>query len=486
MPLFGKKKKTDEQDNSSAENKNNSVSDEMKIILEAREEEQQERKARAEERQQVQEQVSKEMSKLEEQSLHASKALLEGMVKPSGMTFFVIVDEIPVSAVPEKEGNIVIRGNIRGTAKTGMDVYLYQGHGDRFSVRIEKIRNDNREFVDEITYERAEIEITRGDIPMPADPDENASRPVKRFAVLTDSKGIEDTKDPSCKGLAAAGNPRTIAMLCEYGKFGDEPIYFGTLMDSVITSEFMTLAKIGNSKNGKSHVAFMSIKTKKEPNVNYLPVFTDLKLAKMAQKSSFGKQSGSNQSFALSFAQVAALSRDNNNKGFIINPGGPVSITIPKPLIDNLVKTNTFTERFGEGAGDNVSFALGGSGNKALDDFRAKGGPDLPGMQKIIIKNPTDTPEFTELEKTVKTYCEAHKDIEKVMILISSPENDPDDQTYLCVVDCPDSSIAEECKELAEAVKPCLKTVKKVQFIQFSKLPQKEDFAQKATWLYMR
>ena len=124
MPLFGKKKKTDEQDNSSAENKNSSVSDEMKIILEAREEEQQERKARAEERQQVQEQVSKEMSKLEEQSLHASKALLEGMVKPSGMTFFVIVDEIPVSAVPEKEGNIVIRGNIRGTAKTGMDVYL--------------------------------------------------------------------------------------------------------------------------------------------------------------------------------------------------------------------------------------------------------------------------------------------------------------------------------------------------------------------------
>ena len=107
-------------------------------------------------------------------------------------------------------------------------------------------------------------------------------------------------------------------------------------------------------------------------------------------------------------------------------------------------------------------------------------------MQKIIIKNPTDTPEFTELEKTVKTYCEAHKDIEKVMILISSPENDPDDQTYLCVVDCPDSSIAEECKALAEAVKPCLKTVKKVQFIQFSKLPQKEDFAQKATWLYMR
>ena len=43
-----------------------------------------------------------------------------------------------------------------------------------------------------------------------------------RFAVISDAVGIEDTKDPACKGMVASGNPRTIAMLCEYGKYGDK------------------------------------------------------------------------------------------------------------------------------------------------------------------------------------------------------------------------------------------------------------------------
>ena len=229
MGLFGKKK---EQNNVPAENKtNNSVSDEMKIILAAREEAKQEKKAKAEERQQAQEKADKEEDLLEEQArMAAEKVLTMVMLSPAGMTFYVICDEIDLGAVPEKEGNIIIRGNVRGTVKADRDVFLYQGEGGRYKVRIEKIRSDNREFVNEITNARAEIEITRGEIPAPTDPDADASRPVDRFAVLTDAAGIEDTKDPSCKGLAIAGNPRTIAMLCEYGKFGGEDLYTSAML----------------------------------------------------------------------------------------------------------------------------------------------------------------------------------------------------------------------------------------------------------------
>ena len=172
MGLFGKKK---EQNNVPAENKTNSVSDEMKIILAAREEDKQEKIARAEERQQAQEAASKEELFKEQQASEAADRIVNGDVIPKGMTFYMLCDELPYGAVPEKEGNIVIRGNVRGTAKADSDVFLYQGAGDRFKVRIEKIRNDNREFVDEVTNERAELEITRGDIPLPTDPDADAS-----------------------------------------------------------------------------------------------------------------------------------------------------------------------------------------------------------------------------------------------------------------------------------------------------------------------
>ena len=486
MALFGRKKKDEEQGAKPAENKqSNSVTEEMKVILEAREEEQQEKLARAEERQQAQEEAAKQEDFMEEQSKQAVKKILEGETAPEGMTFFVVCDEIPLSAAPETEGNIVVRGNIRGTIKAGTEVFLYQGRGDKFTVRIEKLRNDNREFVDEISFERAEIEITRGDIPLPENPDDDASRPVQRFAVLTDGKGIDDMKDPSCKGMAAAGNPRTTAMLCEYGKFGKDPVFFGTVMDSLMTSEFVTIAKISPAQNGKSTIGFVSISTKKDPNSSFLPVFTSQALAQKALNHGFGKQGGPDKRLCLNFAQTAAISRDSHHHGFLVNPGGPVTITIQKELVDKMVGTTIFKERFGEGAGDNPSIALGGTGNRNLDNFIANGGPNMPGMQKVIISNPSDTPEFAAIENAVKKYCGAHSDISKVLLLVSTPANNRKDRSYLCIMDCPDETFETECKGLAEAIRPFLKGIRRIQFQQFSKI-NKEKFPSKVTWLYSK
>ena len=471
MGLFGKKK---EQNTEPAENKaNNSVSDEMKIILAAREEEKQEKQARAEERLQAQEESVKKENAIEEQAAMAADRIINGDVTPKDMTFYMVIDELPYGANPEKEGNVIIRGCIRGTVKKDTDVYLYQGDGDRFKVMIEKIRNDNRKFVDSLTNEKAELEITRGNIPLPTDPDEDASRPVQRFAVITDASGIEDTSDPACKGLASAGNPRTIALLCEYGKFGQEPVYFSMVMDSLITSEFVTPAKIGPARNGKSTVGFIGVSTKNNPGRSLLPVFTDNRLCIKAMKNGFAKQGGPDQRMSLSFAQVAAISRDEHHDGFLVNPGGPVTITIPRDLLEKMITTDVFTKRFGAGAGDNASLALGGTGNRSLDNFIANGGPDLPGVQKIMIHNPTDTPEFIAIESAVKKYCGAHADIAKVLILIITPVENKSDKSYLCIMDCPDSTFQSECHGLATAIKPYLKGIKKIQFQWlYSKLPQ--------------
>ena len=90
-----------------------------------------------------------------------------------------------------------------------------------------------------------------------------------------------------------------------------------------------------------------------------------------------------------------------------------------------MVTTEIFRNRFGAGAGDNASLALGGTGNTSLDNFIANGGPEIPGMQKIMINNPTDTPEFAAIENAVKTYCGAHSDIAKVLILVVTPVEQP-------------------------------------------------------------
>ncbi|MCR4556318.1 MAG: SseB family protein [Saccharofermentans sp.] len=486
MAFFGKKKKVDAPGAEPAENKeSNSVTEEMKIILAAREEEKLERQARAEERQLAQEEAGKQEILVEEQARQAAAKIIEGDTIPDGMNFFVIIDEIPLSAAPEKEGNIVVRGNVRGTVRKDTEVFLYQGRGDKFKVRIESIRNDNREFVDELSYERAEIEITRGDIPLPVDPDEDASRPVQRYAVLTDAVGIADMADPACRGMSEKGNPRTVAMLCEYGKYGKEPVYFGTVMDCLMTSEFVTLSKITSNKDGKSTVSFMGISPKNTPGVSFLPVFTDQRLAKKAVTNGFAKKGGPDKRLCMSFAQVAAISRDSHHQGFIVNPGGPVSITIPKDLIDKMVDTVLFKERFGEGAGDNPSLALGANAGRVSDNSAVNGSPDNAGKQRMLITDPSSTPEFGVVANAVRKYCGAHSDIVKVLILVLTPENNRKDVSYLCIMDCPDETFEAECRGLAGAMKPFLRGIRRIQFQQLSKM-NKDNFPSNAKWLYSK
>ena len=487
MALFGKKKKTEENIEKAAENKqSNNVTEELKVILEAREEELKEREAKALERQQEQEKSNQELLKIEQQVKDAAKEIIDGPFTPEGMTFYMLVEEIPASAVPEKEGNIIIKGELRGTVKAGSDVFVYQGKGERYSIKIEKIKNDNREFVDELSYGRAELEVTRGDIPMPSNPDEDASRPIDRFAVITDAKGVEDMSDPACKGMALAGNPKTIAMLCEYGRFGKDTEFFALCMDALMTSEFATPVNIAVSKDGRrTNIAFSGVMSKKEPDVMYLPVFTDTKIMNVAQEKMYAKQ-GFDKRFVLSFAQVAAISRDQNRQGFIVNPGGPISFNIPKKLIDDMVKTSTFRQRFGEGAADNASSALGGTGNSKLDDFIGNGGPDMPGVQRIIIKNPTNTPEFLAIEKAVKSYCGKRAKVAKLMILLVSLEAEPSKQKYLCILDCPEDAFQEESKGIAGAMKPFMKSIKTIQFQLYSKMADKETFDKRSKWLYSK
>lgn len=469
MGLFGKKKNA-VPETKPVEETNKGISDEMKIILAAREEEKQEKQAKAEERQQAQAEEIKKDDKLGEQAKQAAEMILSKEYVPAGMTFFMVCDEIPMEAAVEKEGNIIVRGEIRGCIKKNSDVFLYQGDGQRYSVRIEKVRNDRREYVDELSNERGELEITRGDIPLPTNPDENASRPVMRFAVLTDAKGIENTDDPNCEGMAMAGNPRTIAMLCEYGRYGKEPMFFGETMDSIMTSELVTIAGVTPVKEGLSY-SFVGVSPKQNPKASFLPVFTDYKLARLAMKRGFSKKGGPDKIVPLSFANVAAISRNETHQGFLINPGGPVTITIPRKLIDDMVKTDLFKKRFGEGAGERFTPPSMGAG--------------VLNLKQMVISNPTNTPEFLAVEKAVKSYCAVHLKINRVLILVAAPADNRNDKSYLCIIDCPEESFKDECQGLVDAMKPSLKTVKKVQFQLFSKM-NNAGLPDKITWLYSK
>ena len=150
-----------------------------------------------------------------------------------------------------------------------------------------------------------------------------------------------------------------------------------------------------------------------------------------------------------------------------------------------MVETESFKERFGAGAADNASLSLGGTGSTDVDRLIARSGPDIPGMRKVLISNPADTPEFAAVENAVKKYCGAHAEISRVLILVTTPVEKRNEKSYLCIMDCPEESFKADCQGLAEAIKPYLKGIKQMQFQLFSTM-KSAKFPEKVKWLYSK
>ena len=177
MALFGKKKPVEPE----AEQNNASVNDEMKIILEAREEEMAEREAKAKEREEEQEEAKRAKQEADNKAKDAAAVVLAGAPDDG---FYLLADEVS-KFEPEAEGNILVTGNLRGKISVGDEIMVYQEGNKNNKVTVYSIKNELREKITEASDMRVELEVTRGDIPDADNPDEQASRPISRFAVLT-------------------------------------------------------------------------------------------------------------------------------------------------------------------------------------------------------------------------------------------------------------------------------------------------------------
>ena len=73
----------------------------------------------------------------------------------------------------------------------------------------------------------------------------------------------------------------------------------------------------------------------------------------------------------------------------------------------------------------------------------------------------------------------------KALILVTAPAGNQKDRSYICIMDCPEESFEEECKGLAEAIRPFLKGIKGIRFQLFSKM-NKDNFPSDVNWLYSK
>lgn len=474
MAIFGKKK-NDEEENI---NRQDDFVDEMKVILEAKAEEQEERELKAQEREAEQEKAREEVALAEERAAKAADSIINADGIDSGR-FYFLADELP-QFEPETKGDVIMVGNLRGKLKVGDEIYVYHGDSKINKVTVDKIVNEERASIEEAENQRIQIEISRGDLPEATSPDAASSRPFGRFAVLTNS---EPQRVKSDKAEAVIENPKLLGMTFEYSRFEKDKDFFGAMMNALVKSSFLVPAQVSDdpSDPNRKKVGFSGIKDKKNPELALIPVFTDLKTLDKARKAGFkfGGE-GNYTALTMNFARVAAIARDERHSGFLINPFGPVVINIPKNLVVDLTKTKIFKDTYGAAAAERV-------GMESLSPERATVGPlagNPQNVKKFVISQPVLAGEFKFIAGTMIKFGNSHPDVSRITAFVTTPEDNPQDKSYVCVVDCPESKVNDIFPELAKALQPYMKSINQVQFQLFSKGRFSESFFEKHPWIY--
>ncbi|MCR5616068.1 MAG: SseB family protein [Saccharofermentans sp.] len=469
MGLFGRKDNDKGDDQQPA----NEFAEEMKVILEAREEVQQEKeeKARA-----VEEAFAKKQAEAEAIEAKAAMGAAEILaLDKEGDNFYIVIDEVP-QVEPDIEGDLVFAGMLRGKLKKGDEIYALHGHGEVHKLQVQIIRNEDHTVLEEAENERVEVEVTKGDLPKPATPDEEIARPIGRFAVLT-GKAPKTLKHGDQEAFLE--NPRFLAMMAEFVRFDGNKDYFGSMMAVAIDSGFLVPANISPDPKtpGKTRLGFPGMKDKNDPSKVMLPVFTD---ANAMSRGSFKALKQDKQTAVnMSFAKIAAIARDERHAGFIVNPFGPVVFTFPKALVDGLVLSASFKEKYGEEAAEKT-------GLESIGSSPVVAAPAAATSRKMIVSKPAETGEFKFIANAVRNYGNTHPEVAKIAVLLSASSDNPKDKAYLCIVDCKEEDAKRVSAEIGKACKPYMKNVRIMRFQVFSKGKFPEDFAKSNPWTYSK
>lgn len=465
MALFGKKKQ-DENNTEDIKAASAEQSKEMDIILQARQEEEEERKAKIAAREAEQEKYKNELKADMEKSAQAARDVVAMYPAREGEDRFFMLVEANVYTEPVNEGNEIVKGILRGKLKKGQEIQVLSGLDSLNKVTVDVIRNDNREILDEASDEIVELELTKGDFKDADSPDEDTEERIRTFSILTNLPEEEGKSD----GI------RLPAMLCEFSRYQGDQEYFGQVMNAAMTTEFAVPAKITGGAGGQKRVSFAGMKGEKTEGKPMLPAFTSIKQFEK-HKDMLAKAGGFNSALQLDYSQLCGVARDDNHGGAVIDPLGPVILALPKEVLDTSVKTIQFHALFGEGKiAENLT-----PSEDAPAEEQSKPNQRL---REYNVTNPVKGGEYNFIEDVVKQYAGKNADISKLCIVVIIARDDPNEKSYVCILDCPQDKYGMHCKAIETKVRPFLRTINKIQFRPYEKEKFNEDFFSRYPWTY--
>lgn len=281
---------------------------------------------------------SKEMEKEREKEQKSEPMKAGGKKDNKERRCTLLVESVLESA---RMQSVMVIGRIHGRVREEDTMYLYQPGKPAKKVQVIGIELGPREIVETAKNQQVGLCL---DI---EDADE-----VSLFAVLSNVAPVEGER-----AERVIENPRLFGLMMEYERLYQNAAYMDALLYELCYAKLLvplymscppvpqedgTLAFPENAQPG-----FKAIKMKGDDSRTVFPAFTD-EVATMAWKDAFSE--GQPKQFATMQLPHLMHYANQGHAGFAINPFGPVPVFFPNELLERVLKSEVFMNRFGNPA----------------------------------------------------------------------------------------------------------------------------------------
>lgn len=334
------------------------------------------------------------------------------------------------------DDGVVVVGNLHGKIKKGDKIYV--------------IFPNNRM----ITSTAEEIEIGPGRRVAEAEDDKIALQifEIKKkehmppFTIVTNIVPNPDVQNPR-----AIENPMLLGMSMEYIKRGAEPAYNNVLIFMICHTRYVVPARLAEEVvPGKGpQIKFPSLVDPSDSSRHVMPIFTDWNALRRWEGIFDGKQP--EQAVILSFQEAVSVCQ---GKGLVINPFGPMVISVSAENIQQIINLESYKKEFGTGEASKE--------NPAGND--SKGTPAQKPQIMLGVPKP-DNPEVKAVTDAILAYAKTDADIKRIDLLIKVDVQQK--KSFVCVVDCPKEQTARIGAAIQNVAEPNMKEVENIEFFLY-------------------
>ena len=232
---------------------------------------------------------------------------------------------------------IMVIGNLHGRVRVGDTMYLYRQDQPVKEVHVLAIELGPREMVE--TAKDCQVGLCL---------DLDKEEEVSKYAVVSSIKPVEE---------ALAGriieNPRLFGLTMEYPRLYTSSVFMDALLYEVCYAKYLIPLYMdrpplpreggGMTFSEDTFIGFRSLRKPDDESQIVFPAFTD-EVATMLWRDAFPEDQP--KQFATMQLPHLIVEVDRGHAGLVINPFGPISVYLPKELLDRVEQSEVFKKRY--------------------------------------------------------------------------------------------------------------------------------------------